>query len=115
MKKPNATIILKLGTTRGVELAQAVLDIKLLRDGTFAIWGLAEHGHVQATRWAPRSAPWQVCSTSAEKDTWICLVVETHVEMMHTFGFEDDDNEDDIACELSAFQNFPVTPTAQII
>ena len=60
MVKTTATVILKLSAPAGTELAQAVLDIQALRDGTFAMWALASDGGVQAVRWKPADGMWQV-------------------------------------------------------
>ena len=60
LDRPGGTIVLKLSTPKGVELAQAVLDVKVLRDGGFALWALADDGAVQSTRWFPDKPAWQV-------------------------------------------------------
>jgi hypothetical protein len=68
MDRPSATIIFKLSTPKGVELAQAVVDVKALRDGQFAVWALADDGGVQSMRWTPGSPAWQVCAAMSLKN-----------------------------------------------
>jgi hypothetical protein len=70
MDRPGGTIILKLSSPKGVELAQAVLDVKVLRDGNFAMWALADDGGVQSARWTPGTAAWEVRYSSAHVRWW---------------------------------------------
>lgn len=60
LERPAANLLIRLCTIKGTEVARAIVDIKLLRDGTWAMWCLADDGGVQAERWVSGSEPWQV-------------------------------------------------------
>lgn len=60
LEKPAANLLIRLCTTKGTEVARAIVDVKLLRDGTWAMWCLAEDGGVQAERWVAGSDAWEV-------------------------------------------------------
>ena len=60
LEQRSAHLIFKLSTFDGHELAQAVVNLKALKDGDFALWAIAADGGVLARRWHSGMEPWHV-------------------------------------------------------